>query len=311
MAYTWDKANANAPTRRTTQYFEMLGNRAIFHDGWVAATTPATLPWELSTGCAAARRDHRLQVGALQRDAGSHAEQGPRGEDAGQAQADAEQLFYLEAAKYDVLPLDNTTLARWNAPKPKPDGRAHGVHVLGPLASGTPNSGAPSILNKSYTITAEVTIPAGRRRRDDRHRRWALRRLRPVPEQGRAAAFGRGKPVFSTTCSTSSARSGRARARARQAHHRLRLQVDGPASARAAPGVLYVDGKEVARELDGAHGTPITFPEDETFDVGQDTRTGVALLEYRYDGAVQVHRHDRQADFQSRTGTQGGSQASA
>ena len=49
MVYTWDKANANAPTRHTTQYFEMLGNRAIYHDGWMAATTPVTIPWELST----------------------------------------------------------------------------------------------------------------------------------------------------------------------------------------------------------------------------------------------------------------------
>ncbi len=49
MAYTFDKANANMPTRHTTQYFEMLGNRAIYHDGWVAATTPVTLPWELSS----------------------------------------------------------------------------------------------------------------------------------------------------------------------------------------------------------------------------------------------------------------------
>src|SRR5262249_1184197 len=49
MAYTWDNANAAVPTRHTTQYFEMLGNRAIYQDGWVAATTPATLPWELST----------------------------------------------------------------------------------------------------------------------------------------------------------------------------------------------------------------------------------------------------------------------
>jgi arylsulfatase A-like enzyme len=49
MVYTWDKANANAPTRHTTQYSEMLGNRSIYHDGWVAATTPVTLPWELST----------------------------------------------------------------------------------------------------------------------------------------------------------------------------------------------------------------------------------------------------------------------
>jgi hypothetical protein len=46
--------------------------------------------------------------------------------------------------------------------------------------------------------------------------------------------------------------------------------------------VLIVDGKEVARNSI-EHGTPITFPEDETFDIGSDTRTGVALLEYRYD----------------------------
>ena len=40
MAYTFDKANANAPSTRRTQYFEMVGNRAIYHDGWLAATTP-------------------------------------------------------------------------------------------------------------------------------------------------------------------------------------------------------------------------------------------------------------------------------
>ena len=43
-----------------------------------------------------------------------------------------------------------------------------------------------------------------------------------------------------------------------------------------------MDGKEVARNS-LEHTTPITFPEDETFGIGQDTRTGVALLEYRYD----------------------------
>ena len=46
--------------------------------------------------------------------------------------------------------------------------------------------------------------------------------------------------------------------------------------------MLYVDGKEVDRKS-MENSTPITFPEDETFDIGQDTRTGVALLEYRYD----------------------------
>jgi hypothetical protein len=57
---------------------------------------------------------------------------------------------------------------------------------------------------------------------------------------------------------------------------------DGPGLGKGGAGILSVDGREVARNtLD--HTTPITFPEDETFDVGQDTRTGVALLEYRYD----------------------------
>jgi arylsulfatase len=46
--------------------------------------------------------------------------------------------------------------------------------------------------------------------------------------------------------------------------------------------VLKVDGKEVARNT-LEHTTPITFPEDETFDIGSDTRTGVAMIEYRYD----------------------------
>ena len=50
MLYTFDKANANAPSTRTTQYFEMAGNRAIYHDGWIAATTPFAPPWDLATG---------------------------------------------------------------------------------------------------------------------------------------------------------------------------------------------------------------------------------------------------------------------
>ena len=45
MVYTFDKANANAPSKRDTQYFEMVGNRAIYHDGWIAATTPPEPPW--------------------------------------------------------------------------------------------------------------------------------------------------------------------------------------------------------------------------------------------------------------------------
>ena len=57
---------------------------------------------------------------------------------------------------------------------------------------------------------------------------------------------------------------------------------DGPGLGKGGTGVLSVDGKEVAKNS-MEHSTPITFPEDETFDIGSDTRTGVAMLEYRYD----------------------------
>ena len=65
MAYTFDKANANAPSRRTTQYFEMVGNRAIYHEGWIAATTPPEPPWVIGHGQVSGR-GQRLHLGALQ-----------------------------------------------------------------------------------------------------------------------------------------------------------------------------------------------------------------------------------------------------
>jgi len=69
-------------------------------------------------------------------------------------------LFYSEAKKYNVLPLDNSSLARWNTPRPSlTAGRT--VFTYSGELTGVPASAAPSILDKSYTITAEVEIPDG------------------------------------------------------------------------------------------------------------------------------------------------------
>jgi hypothetical protein len=57
---------------------------------------------------------------------------------------------------------------------------------------------------------------------------------------------------------------------------------DGPGLGKGGTGVLSVDGQEVAQKS-MENSTPVTFAEDETFDIGQDTRTGVAMVEYRYD----------------------------
>ena len=71
-----------------------------------------------------------------------------------------QDLFYAEAKKYNVLPLDNSTLARWNTPRPSlTAGRT--VFTYSGELTGVPASAAPNILNKSYTITAEVEIPEG------------------------------------------------------------------------------------------------------------------------------------------------------
>ncbi|MEK1874705.1 MAG: arylsulfatase [Rhizobium altiplani] len=279
MMYTWDKANANAPTRHTTQYFEMLGNRAIYDNGWVAATTPATRPWELSTATPPdVITGYNWELYNVNDDPTQFNDLAAKMPDKLNQMQD---LFYSEAKKYSVLPLDNSTLARWNTPRPNLTAGRSEFTYSGAL-SGVPPSAAPSVLNKSYTITAEVEIPEG----------GADGMI--VTEGGRFGGYGlflskgdfgvgRGKVVFlynlldlkRTLWEGPELEPGK---------HTIvfEFKSDGPGLGKGGGGVLSVDGKQVAtNSLD--HTTPVTFPEDESFDVGQDTRTGVAMIEYRYD----------------------------
>jgi len=192
-----------------------------------------------------------------------------------------QSLFYLEAKKYNVLPLDNSTLTRWNTPRPSLTAGRTKFTYSGPL-TGLPASAAPSILDKSYTITAEVEIP-------DNGAEGMI-----VTQGGRFGGyglflskgefgFGRGKVVFlynlldlkRTVWEGPELRPGK---------HTIAFdfKTEGPSIGKGGTGVLYVDGKEVARKS-LEHTIPVTFPEDETFDIGEDTRTGVAMVEHRYD----------------------------
>ena len=279
MAYTWDKANANAPTRHTTQYFEMLGNRAIYHDGWVACTTPATLPWELSNAPPPdVLTGYKWELYNVMEDPTENndlAAQMP------EKLKQLQSIFYLEAQKYNVLPLDNTTLPRWNAPRPNLTAGRTEFTYSGELAS-VPDSGAPSILNKSYTITAEVEIPAGGGEgmivtEGGRFGGYGLFLSKGIE------GFGRGHVVFLYNLLDLKRTMWEGPELGAGKHSIVfDFKSDGPGLGKGGAGVLSVDGKEVAKNsMD--HTTPITFPEDETFDVGLDTRTGVAMLEYRYD----------------------------
>jgi len=279
MTYTWDKAGASAPSRRTTQYFEMLGNRAIYSDGWVACTTPVTLPWELNTAPPPdAITGYKWELYNVNDDPTEYDDLAARmPEKLNELQA----LFYEEAKKYDVLPLDNSRLERFRTQRPNLTAGRTTFTYSGEL-SGVPASGAPNILDKSYTITAEVDIPQG----------GAEGMI--VTQGGRFGGYGlflskgrmgirRGKVVFlynlldlkRTIWEGPELRPGK---------HTVvfDFKYDGPGLGKGGTGVLSVDGKEVAKKA-MEHTTPITFPEDEDFDIGQDTRTGLALIEYRYD----------------------------
>ena len=279
MAYTWDKTNANAKTRHTTQYFEMLGNRSIYHDGWVAATTPVTLPWELSTKTAPdVITGYNWELYNVEEDPTQFNDLASKMPDKLKQMHD---LFYAEAKKYNVLPLDNTTLARWNTPRPSLTAGRTVFEYSGEL-SGVPGAAAPNIKNRSYTITAEVEIPDG----------GAEGMI--VTQGGRFGGYGlflskgefgvnRGRVVFLYNLLDLKRTMWEGPELGAGKHTIVfDFKSEGPGLGKGGTGVLTVDGKEVAKNS-MEHTTPITFPEDETFDVGQDTRTGVALLEYRYD----------------------------
>jgi arylsulfatase len=257
----------------------MLGNRAIYHDGWVAATTPATIPWKLSSApppdVITGYNWELYHVDEDPTESNDLAAKMP------EKLKQLQELFYSEAEKHDVLPLDNSTLSRWNMPKPNLTGdRTVFTYSGGPTS--IPNSGAPHILNRSYSITAEVEIPKG----------GAHGMI--VTDGGRFGGYGLflskgvlgirgGKPVFLYNL-LDLKRTVWAGPELDAGKHTIVFDFisDGPGLGKGGTGVLSVDGKEVDRKS-MEHTTPITFPEDENFDIGQDTRTGVAMLEYRYE----------------------------
>ena len=223
MAYTFDQANANAPSKRDTQYFEMFANRGIYHDGWYAATTPPAPPWLLGTAKLPDINNYKWELYNIVEDFSQYNDLADKNSD---KLRELQALFLAEAAKYQVLPLDNSVLPRIVTPRPSATA-GRNVFTYTGFNSGIPIDNAPSILNKDYKITADITVPAG----------GAEGMIATLG--GRFSGYGlyllKGKPVFvynmldSETIPLGSWR-GRARlaglcAQARQAHHCVRFQI--------------------------------------------------------------------------------------
>jgi len=273
MAYTWE--NANALGRRTTQYFEMFGKRAIYQDGWIASTPPLSPPWDLSlaeppTDVMNSFRWELYNINEDWTQANDLAAKMP------DKLRDMQQVFAMEATKYQVFPLDDTRLTRFISHKPSYSAGRTLFTYTGELSNVPfPETGsAPSLLNRSYTITAEVEIPQG----------GAEGML--VTDGGRFAGYGfyllKGRPVFTWNLVALERVKWQGKDALAPGKHTLEFdwKYDGPGLGKGGAGSLKVDGK-VVDSHPMPRSLPITLMWDETFNVGLDTGTPVDDQDYQ------------------------------
>jgi arylsulfatase len=268
LVYTFGKPDA--PTVHSAQYFEMMGNRAIYKDGWMASTTPLRLPW-VTSGYEPSPDDFKWELYNVNEDFSQANNLVDRYPDKLKELQDA---FDTEAKKYNVYPLDASFASRAD-PAIRPSltrGRDEFVYFPGMIR--IPEGSSPDFKNKSWTIAAEVTIPEGGANGvlatiGGRYGGWAL-------------LVQDGKPQFAYAYSNQPEHKFRVASDQPLApgNHVIRVKFDyeGGGIGKAATGTLLVDEKQVAQGRI-AQTIPVRFSLDETFDVGEDTGTPV-LEEY-------------------------------
>ena len=268
MLYTFDKANANAPSTRRTQYFEMIANRGIYHEGWYANTTPPSPPWVLNAPMPAVN-DYKWELYDLTKD---YSQMNDLAAKMPGKLKEMQKIFDQEAKKYNVYPLQNTTFARAIAPRPSATAGKTDFTYSG-VVTGIPNANAPNILAKSFTVTAEVEVPAG----------GGDGMI--VTQGGTWGGFGlyilKGKPVFDYNMLILAQYRWEGQPLTAGKHTIVfDFTYDGPGIAKGGTGVLKVDGQEVATAK-VPHTIAFLTVADETFDVGADTRTSVNAKDYQ------------------------------
>jgi arylsulfatase len=254
----------------------------------MANTTPFAPPWDLATGKLPSVVDgYKWELYNLNEDFSQFNNLADKMPD---KLKEMQALFLTEAAKYQVLPLDNTAFSRLQTSRPSAvAGRT--VFTYTGENSGIPLGNAPDILDKDYTITAEITVPKG----------GAEGMI--VTLGGRFGGYGlyllKGKPVFCYNFldlerfrwegGLGLARDVLGRALAPGKHTLVfDFKYDGPGPAKGGTGVFTVDGKELAKKTI-KHTIPLMMTIDETFDIGVDTRTGVDdsyTLPFRFTGTI-------------------------
>jgi arylsulfatase len=283
LAYTFDKANADAASPHHIQYFEMLGVQGLYNDGWMLSAVPVRPPWQLlGKAIENPATAYKFELYDVRHDWTQYTDVAAA--NAGKVQ-ELKDLMFAEFAKYQVLPLDAAAATRMVAPRPSLTGGRSVFTYADDSVTGIPSAGAPNLLNTSYTITAEIDVPRG-------GGEGVI-----VTQGGRFGGYGlyllKGKPVFLWNLLDLK----RVRWEGKQAlspgKHTLEydFKYDGLGFAtlafnnisglgRPGTGTFKVDGREVAKQT-MERTVPLLLPWDETFDVGADTGTPVDDHDYQ------------------------------
>ncbi len=281
FAYTFDKANADTPSRHTTQYFEMMGQWALYHEGWLLSTKVDRAPWDaFGPANADPLNNQILELYDLTKDYSQSHDIAAGNPD---KVKEMKALFIEEAKKYEVFPMDASVAARLGAPRPNiTSGRTEFVYTH-PMI-GLPQGDSPGLLNSSYTITAEIDVPEG----------GAEGMI--LTSGGRFAGYGfyllKGKPVFLWNMLDLERIKWEGADALSPGKHVVEFDFayDGTGSGtlkynsftglgQSGTGSLKVDGKVVdTKEMKKT--LPMILQWDESFDVGSDTLTGVNDKDY-------------------------------
>jgi arylsulfatase len=263
LLYTFNKANAE--DRHTTQYFEIFGNRAIYHDGWLARTIHRA-PWE-TTNLPPLETD-KWDLFNVREDfslADNLADQHP------EKLKELQSLFAKEAEKYYVFPIDDRVIERTNpAIAGRPDlMRGRKSLTLYDGMNGMLENTFLNVKNQSKTITAEIDIPEGGANgvlltQGGRFGGWCL-------------YMKDSKPVYTYNFLGLSRNTVMAKAPISpgKATVVLDFKYDGGGPGKGGIATLSVNGKQVAEgRIDRTQ--PNLYSADETADVGLDNQTPVA-----------------------------------
>jgi arylsulfatase A-like enzyme len=282
FVYTFDAKNAKAPTQHTKQYFEMMGQWALYDHGWLLSTKVNRAPWEAFGPANSDPLNNQVfQLYDLSKNWNQTDDIAAQNPD---KVAEMRKAFVAEAKKYQVFPLDASVAARIVAPRPNiTAGRTEFVYTR-PM-TGLPQGDSPLLLNASYTITADIDVPQN----------GAEGMI--LTSGGRFGGYGfyllNGKPVFLWNLVDLKRIKWEGADALMPGKHVVEFDFKydglGPGTlaynnfsgvGRGGTGTLKVDDKVVATEK-MEKTLPMILQWDESFDIGSDTLTGVNDEDYK------------------------------